>query len=67
MNEKYLNVTDLCKYIYKSKSYVYKKVERNEIPFYKVGNTLLFERFEIDQWVRYGSMTSNDLPELPDF
>lgn len=65
--EKYLNVPDLCRYIYKSESYVYKMVGKKQIPYCKVGNRLLFERVEIDKWVRTGYVSDDSLPELPDF
>lgn len=52
MEKKYLNIDELSSYIYKSKSWIYKKVGTNEIPFIKLGNRILFEITEIDHWVK---------------
>lgn len=37
-----------------SSSSVYRKTSNNEIPFYKVGKTLLFKKSEIIQWIEEG-------------
>jgi len=66
MEQKYLNVTDLCRYIYKSESYVYKMVGKKQIPFHKVGRQLLFEISQIDKWVKSGYVDVDNLPDLPD-
>lgn len=62
-----MNVPDLCKYIYKSESYVYKMVGKKQIPFHRVGKQLLFEISEIDKWIKTGYIMNDNLPELPDF
>lgn len=62
MNRKYLNVKDLCKYIYRSESSVRKMVMRKEIPFRKVGSRVLFVEEEIDQWVDNGYIIKIELP-----
>lgn len=46
------NVDDLVKYTGFKKSYVYKLVHRNEIPYSKpTGGMLFFDRKEIDAWL----------------
>ena len=64
MDRKYLNVSDLCKYIYRSESSVRKMVMNKVIPFRKVGNRVLFIKEEIDQWVDNGYFANLALPEL---
>lgn len=63
----YLSVSDLGHYIYKSESWIYKMVRVNQIPFYKVGNRLLFQQTEIDNWIQKGSLPEVRIPDLPNF
>ena len=63
---KFLDVKGLVKYIPLSKSTIYKKVSRNEIPHFKIGARTLFEIEKIDEWVRSGGTTDHDLPQLPE-
>lgn len=64
MDRQYLNVPDLCKYIYMSESSVYKMVMKKTIPFRKVGSRVLFVKEEIDQWIDNGYVINLDLPAL---
>lgn len=63
--KKFLDVQELTEYIHMSESYVYKKVSKNQIPHYKLGNRTLFERNQIDNWVINGGVMKEDLPPLP--
>lgn len=48
-----LTVDDLIDYTGFKRSYIYKLVHLNEIPFSKPqGKLLFFDRIEIDQWLR---------------
>ena len=49
--KKYLTITELCDYLSASKSTIYKKTMRKEIPFVKNGGKVLFNREEIDRWL----------------
>lgn len=47
-----LNVDDLINYSGYSRSYIYKLVHRNAIPYYKPGGkNLFFKREEINEWL----------------
>lgn len=48
----YLKVDELSTYIKLSKSSIYKKVMKREIPFIKVTGVLLFNTDEIDLWLK---------------
>lgn len=52
MHMKYLKVDELSTYIKLSKSSIYKKVMKREIPFIKVTGVLLFNTDEIDLWLK---------------
>lgn len=52
LNKTILNVEDLINYTGYKRSYIYKLVHNNVIPFSKPnGKTLFFEKSEIDTWL----------------
>jgi excisionase family DNA binding protein len=51
MEKVYLNVDELSQYLGIKKSNLYSKVERKEIPFYRVGRLIFFKRDEIDTFM----------------
>ena len=65
--EKFLDVEKVAKYVCLSKSFIYKKVCRNEIPHYKIGSRTLFDRTEVDQWIKGGMspVFQTKFPKLP--
>lgn len=65
--KKFLNMDELAEYIDMSKSFIYKRVFTNTIPYVKVGNRNRFLKDQIDQWVINGGEMGDDLPELPKF
>lgn len=57
--KKVLTVEELTDYCGYSKSYIYKLVSRNQIPYSKPnGKTLFFEKVKIDQWLLRNSSKS---------
>jgi excisionase family DNA binding protein len=52
VNLKYMGVSEVSRYIVKSKGAVRNLVLRRAIPFHKPGGRLLFDRMEIDEWVK---------------
>ena len=46
-----LNIDELSLYLGIKKSTLYSKVERREIPFYKIGHLIRFKKTEIDLWM----------------
>jgi excisionase family DNA binding protein len=51
MEKEYLTVDELSQYLGIKKSNLYAKVERREIPFYRVGRLILFKKDEIDAFM----------------
>ncbi len=64
-NEKYLTVYMLGMYLNVSRSFIYKRVSENSIPFNKVGKSTRFEKEKIDRWVANDCMKDTELPKLP--
>ena len=51
MEKKFLNIEELSRYLGIKKSNLYSKVERREIPFYKWGRLIMFNKEEIDTFM----------------
>lgn len=61
----FFNVQLLADYIHVSKSLIYKMVSMDQIPFIKIGSRTIFDRSQIDQWLRNHCTMVQDLPQLP--
>jgi len=58
--EEFLTVRELAKWIKLSESHVYFLVNKNKIPFAKLGGKLLFDKDKIRQWIE---QNSNNVPK----
>ncbi len=61
----YLDMENLSKYVYLSKSTIYKMVSNNTIPYIKIGTRTLFVKDQIDKWALNNGKMSIELPDLP--
>jgi excisionase family DNA binding protein len=52
MKRQFMNIEQVADYIQVSKSFLYKKVANNEIPYHKLGSRTLFDLEEINSWVK---------------
>jgi excisionase family DNA binding protein len=52
--DKWLTLEQIADYLQMSTSSIYKKVQANKIPAYKVGRQWRFKKEEIDAWVERG-------------
>ncbi|GBE05076.1 helix-turn-helix domain protein [bacterium BMS3Abin10] len=46
------DVGSLSEYLIVSKRFIYERIHRNEIPYYKVGGLLRFSKKDIDNWLK---------------
>jgi excisionase family DNA binding protein len=67
LEKKFLSMDELSEYIGMSKSFLYKQVHKNEIPFLKVGSRTKFVTEEIYKWILRGRQMGVSLPDLPKF
>jgi len=51
----FLTVSELCEWLRLGKSTIYSLVQKNEIPYIKVGGKILFERAKIKVWIEHKS------------
>lgn len=58
-----LNIDELSEYLKIKKSSLYSKVERKEIPYYKIGHLVRFKKSDIDAWMEESKVETLDLQE----
>ena len=63
----YLDVKMVSEYIHVSTSYIYHLVNKDQIPFIKIGSRRIFDRNQIDQWMSNGCRKIEEIPEPPKF
>lgn len=54
MEERWLTVDDICKYLSVTKDTVYKWIDNKNMPASKVGRKWMFQKSEVDEWIRLG-------------
>jgi excisionase family DNA binding protein len=64
-NNTYMDVKMVSEYIHVSKSLIYRMVSLGQIPYIKVGSRTIFDRVQIDQWLRNHCMIVEELPQVP--
>lgn len=58
-SKRVLTVDELASYLGMKKSYIYKLVHKNEIPYSKpLGKMLFFEKEKIDKWILQNAVKS---------
>lgn len=54
MEDKWLTVDDISKYLSVTKDTIYKWIENRNMPAHKVGRKWMFQKTEVDEWVKSG-------------
>jgi len=52
--ERYMTVADVCNYLSVTDETVYRWIKSNDLPAHRVGKRWMFQRIEIDVWVKSG-------------
>ena len=55
--EKYLDVKDVSGYLKCSVSFIRKMIYERKIPFFKIGNRILFRLSRIEEWISENEKT----------
>ena len=63
----YMDMKRLTGYIHLSRSTIYKLMERKDIPYLKIGSRTLFDKIQIDNWMRTHEVEIEQLPTIPKF
>lgn len=56
-SKKVMTLNEFCQYTGYSKNYVYKLTSRNEVPHFKRGKKVFFDKDIIDQWLKMNPIT----------
>jgi len=54
MEDRWLTVDDISKYLSVTKDTIYKWIENRDMPAHKVGRKWMFQKSEVDEWVKSG-------------
>jgi len=52
--DRWLSITEICKYLGVSNDTVYKWIAKNSMPAHRMGRLWKFKRDEVDDWVKAG-------------
>lgn len=59
-----MDIKGVSKYTTLSKSTIYKKMSKDQIPHHKIGSRTLFMVDEIDDWIRNDGVMVDNIPEI---
>jgi excisionase family DNA binding protein len=54
IEDRWLSISDMCKYLGVSNDTLYKWIDRHEMPAHRMGRLWKFKKDEVDQWVKAG-------------
>jgi excisionase family DNA binding protein len=54
IDDRWLSVDDICKYLGVSKDTVYRWIDRQGMPAHRLGRLWKFKKNEVDEWVMAG-------------
>ena len=54
MEDRWLTVDEICKYLSVTNETVYKRIDQKGMPGHRVGRRWMFKQEEVDSWVRTG-------------
>ena len=54
MEDRWLSITEICKYLGVSNDTVYKWIDRHGMPAHRMGRLWKFKKDEVDEWVKAG-------------
>lgn len=54
IEDRWLSINDICKYLGVSNDTVYKWIDRQQMPSHRMGRLWKFKKDEVDDWVKAG-------------
>lgn len=60
MEDRWLTVDDICKYLNVSNETTYKWIEQRGMPGHRVGRRWMFKQKEVDEWIRTESAADSN-------
>lgn len=59
MEDRWLSVGEICKYLGVSNDTVYRWIDRRNLPAHRIGRLWKFKKDEVDEWVKAGGAAEN--------
>lgn len=66
MEDRWLTVDDICKYLSVTNETVYKWIDQRAMPGHRVGRRWMFKQDEVDEWVRSGGAAEQRVQDESD-
>jgi len=66
INDRWLSVDEICKYLGVSKDTVYKWLDTHGMPAHRMGRLWKFKKEQVDEWVEASGAASALTDEKPD-
>ena len=54
MEDKWLNMEEICKYLSVTNDTVYKWIKDKNMPAHRVGRRWMFQKHEVNEWIKSG-------------
>lgn len=66
MEDRWLSVDEICKYLGVSSDTVYRWIERFDMPAHRMGRLWKFKKDQVDSWIESGGASTDSLKENKD-
>jgi excisionase family DNA binding protein len=66
MEDRWLSVDEICKYLGVSSDTVYRWIERFDMPAHRMGRLWKFKKDQVDSWIEAGGASADSLKEDKD-
>jgi excisionase family DNA binding protein len=66
MEDRWLSVDEICKYLGIGKDTVYKWIDKHGMPAHRMGRLWKFKKEQVDAWVEAGGAATHTTDEKPD-
>lgn len=63
MEDRWLSINEICKYLGVSNDTVYKWIETHNMPAHRIGRLWKFKKQQVDDWVENSGGAENSNPE----
>lgn len=60
INDRWLSVDEICKYLGISKDTVYKWIDKHGMPAHRMGRLWKFKKGQVDKWVEAGGAATDE-------
>ena len=63
LEDRWLSISEICKHLGVSNDFVYKWIDKHEMPAHRMGRLWKFKKDEVDKWVRDGGAAEHHKKE----